>query len=111
MNGDSASPSRQIREEHDALDAEVKEVQGMLDALPAAPADSTLPEVLARRLDALRPRLARHFAREEEIGFFRKLLLAAGVPVVRRYSGGTEIGAACGTLAGTRAGGEVLKTP
>jgi 23S rRNA (adenine2503-C2)-methyltransferase len=49
-----------------------------------------------------------HRPTEEEIGAFRRLLLAAGVPVVRRYSGGREIGAACGTLAATRAGGEVL---
>jgi hypothetical protein len=28
--------------------------------------------------------------------------------VVRRYSGGKEIGAACGTLAASRTGGEVV---
>jgi len=43
-----------------------------------------------------------------ELEAFRRVLLDAGVPVVRRYSGGAEIGAACGTLAATRAGGTLL---
>ncbi len=43
-----------------------------------------------------------------EIESFRRILLDAGIPVVRRYSGGAEIGAACGTLAATRSGGELL---
>jgi 23S rRNA (adenine2503-C2)-methyltransferase len=47
-------------------------------------------------------------AGEEEIEAFRRLLHEAGIPAVRRYSGGAEIGAACGTLAATRRGGEVL---
>ena len=37
-------------------------------------------------------------------GFFPAL----GVPVVRRYSGGSDIAAACGTLAATRRGGAPL---
>ena len=45
-------------------------------------------------------------ATPEELGAFRDALVALGVPVVRRYSGGAEIGAACGTLAATRQGGE-----
>jgi 23S rRNA (adenine2503-C2)-methyltransferase len=45
---------------------------------------------------------------DAEIAAFRTSLLSAGVPVVRRYSGGVEIGAACGTLAAARRGGEVL---
>ena len=40
-----------------------------------------------------------------ELGAFRDALDALGVPVVRRYSGGSDIGAACGTLAATRRGG------
>jgi 23S rRNA (adenine2503-C2)-methyltransferase len=44
-----------------------------------------------------------------ELGEFRDELFAAGIPVVRRYSGGREIGAACGTLAGTRSGGELVE--
>jgi 23S rRNA (adenine2503-C2)-methyltransferase len=45
-------------------------------------------------------------ATEEELGAFRDALAALGVPVVRRYSGGADIGAACGTLAATRRGGQ-----
>jgi 23S rRNA (adenine2503-C2)-methyltransferase len=45
---------------------------------------------------------------EEEVREFRDELLAHKVPVSRRYAGGREIGAACGTLAATRAGGEVF---
>ena len=42
-----------------------------------------------------------------ELAAFRDALdQALGVPVVRRYSGGKDIGAACGTLAGSRRGGE-----
>jgi 23S rRNA (adenine2503-C2)-methyltransferase len=45
----------------------------------------------------------------DELAAFRDALdQALGAPVVRRYSGGKEIGAACGTLAASRAGGEVL---
>lgn len=45
---------------------------------------------------------------EEEIAAFRDELSAAGIPLVRRYSGGREIGAACGTLAATQTGGELV---
>ena len=44
-------------------------------------------------------------ATPEELAAFRDALDALGVPVVRRYSGGSDIGAACGTLAATRRGG------
>lgn len=45
----------------------------------------------------------------EELSTFRTALSEAlGLPVVRRYSGGKEIGAACGTLAASRTGGELL---
>ena len=40
-----------------------------------------------------------------ELAAFRDALGALGAPVVRRYSGGNEIGAGCGTLAATRSGG------
>lgn len=46
-------------------------------------------------------------ATPEELGVFRDALVALGVPVVRRYSGGAEIAAACGTLAARRRGEEV----
>jgi 23S rRNA (adenine2503-C2)-methyltransferase len=46
-------------------------------------------------------------ATPEELALFRDALDALGVPVVRRYSGGTDIGAACGTLAATRRGGHL----
>jgi 23S rRNA (adenine2503-C2)-methyltransferase len=36
---------------------------------------------------------------EEERGAFHDALARLGVPVVRRYSGGKDIGAACGQLA------------
>jgi 23S rRNA (adenine2503-C2)-methyltransferase len=43
-----------------------------------------------------------------EVREFRDELLAHHIPVSRRYAGGREIGAACGTLAATRAGGAVF---
>ena len=45
---------------------------------------------------------------QEEVNQFRGELLAHKIPVVRRYAGGREIGAACGTLAATQRGGEIL---
>ncbi len=45
---------------------------------------------------------------ESEIGAFRDVLSAARVPVVRRYSGGREIGAACGTLSASQRGGDLF---
>jgi 23S rRNA (adenine2503-C2)-methyltransferase len=46
---------------------------------------------------------------EADLSAFRTTLSEAiGVPVVRRYSGGKDIGAACGTLAASRSGGELL---
>ena len=47
-------------------------------------------------------------ATPEELAAFRDALAALGVPVVRRYSGGGDIGAACGTLAATSRGGDVV---
>ncbi len=46
-----------------------------------------------------------------ELARFRDDLQAVGAPIARRYSGGLEIGAACGTLAATRRGGTVLPPP
>jgi 23S rRNA (adenine2503-C2)-methyltransferase len=43
----------------------------------------------------------------DELAAFRDALGALGAPVVRRYSGGNEIGAGCGTLAASRSGGVV----
>jgi len=45
---------------------------------------------------------------EAEVKEFRDELSKHGVPLVRRYAGGRDICAACGTLAATRQGGEVL---
>jgi 23S rRNA (adenine2503-C2)-methyltransferase len=45
---------------------------------------------------------------DAEIAEFRAELSRFSIPVVRRYAGGREIGAACGTLAATRQGGDVL---
>ena len=44
----------------------------------------------------------------EELGAFRDALGALGAPVVRRYSGGNEIGAGCGTLSASRSGGGLV---
>jgi 23S rRNA (adenine2503-C2)-methyltransferase len=44
----------------------------------------------------------------DELAIFREALDALGAPVVRRYSGGKDIAAACGTLAASRAGGAVV---
>lgn len=46
-----------------------------------------------------------------ELARFRDLLQVLRVPIARRYSGGAEIAAACGTLAATRRGGTVLSPP
>jgi len=45
---------------------------------------------------------------EEEIRIFRDELSLARIPLARRYAGGKDIGAACGTLAATQRGGEVM---
>lgn len=45
---------------------------------------------------------------DDEVRAFRDELARASIPVVRRYAGGRDIGAACGTLAATRQGGSVL---
>jgi 23S rRNA (adenine2503-C2)-methyltransferase len=47
----------------------------------------------------------------QELARFRDELQVLRVPVARRYSGGLEIGAACGTLAATRRGGTLLSSP
>jgi 23S rRNA (adenine2503-C2)-methyltransferase len=44
----------------------------------------------------------------EELRAFREHLQMVGAPIARRYSGGKEIGAACGTLEASRRGGEIL---
>jgi 23S rRNA (adenine2503-C2)-methyltransferase len=44
----------------------------------------------------------------EELARFRDFLQVLKAPVARRYSGGKEINAACGTLAGTSVGGLIL---
>ena len=45
---------------------------------------------------------------EDEIAVFRAELSRFSIPLVRRYAGGRDIGAACGTLAATRKGGAVI---
>jgi 23S rRNA (adenine2503-C2)-methyltransferase len=45
---------------------------------------------------------------EAELAAFRDELGAARIPVVRRYSGGRDIGAACGTLSASQRGGELV---
>ncbi|MFN0149970.1 MAG: radical SAM protein [bacterium] len=47
----------------------------------------------------------------EELRAFRDHLQILGAPIARRYSGGKEIGAACGTLAASRSGGRLLASP
>jgi len=47
----------------------------------------------------------------EELRAFRDHLQILGAPVARRYSGGKEIGAACGTLAASRRGGTLIAWP
>ena len=48
---------------------------------------------------------------EEELKRFRDYLQVARSPIARRYSGGKEIGAACGTLEASSYGGELLLPP
>jgi 23S rRNA (adenine2503-C2)-methyltransferase len=45
----------------------------------------------------------------EELAAFREELAGRGIPVVRRYSGGNDIGAGCGTLSASRRGGELVE--
>ncbi len=47
----------------------------------------------------------------EELKAFRDHLQLLGAPVARRYSGGKDIGAACGTLEASQRGGVVLELP
>jgi 23S rRNA (adenine2503-C2)-methyltransferase len=44
----------------------------------------------------------------EELAAFRDYLQVVKAPIARRYSGGKEIGAACGTLDASQRGGEVI---
>jgi 23S rRNA (adenine2503-C2)-methyltransferase len=48
---------------------------------------------------------------EAEVNEFRTELMAHKIPVARRYAGGQDIGAACGTLAATQTGGALLAAP
>ena len=45
---------------------------------------------------------------EAEVTAFRDEMSKADIPVVRRYSGGAEIGAACGTLSARQDGGQLV---
>jgi 23S rRNA (adenine2503-C2)-methyltransferase len=45
---------------------------------------------------------------EIEVRDFRDELSQFSIPLVRRYAGGRDINAACGTLAATRVGGQVV---
>jgi 23S rRNA (adenine2503-C2)-methyltransferase len=45
---------------------------------------------------------------ESEVRAFRDELSKFAIPLVRRYAGGRDIDAACGTLAATRRGGQVI---
>jgi 23S rRNA (adenine2503-C2)-methyltransferase len=47
----------------------------------------------------------------DELKAFRDHLQIVGAPIARRYSGGKEIGAACGTLEASSYGGEILLPP
>ena len=47
----------------------------------------------------------------EELAAFRDHLQVLGAPIARRYSGGKDIDAACGTLWASQRGGELLPAP
>jgi 23S rRNA (adenine2503-C2)-methyltransferase len=47
----------------------------------------------------------------EELKAFRDHLQILGAPIARRYSGGKDIGAACGTLEASQYGGVVVPPP
>jgi 23S rRNA (adenine2503-C2)-methyltransferase len=47
----------------------------------------------------------------EELSRFRDHLQCLGAPIARRYSGGKDIGAACGTLEASQRGGTLLEAP
>jgi len=48
---------------------------------------------------------------DAELEAFRDHLQVLKAPIARRYSGGKQIHAACGTLAATRSGGQLMATP
>ena len=45
----------------------------------------------------------------EELSAFRDHLQVVGAPIARRYSGGKDIGAACGTLEASSYGGQLVE--
>ena len=45
----------------------------------------------------------------EELAAFRDFLQVVKAPIARRYSGGKDIGAACGTLDASQRGGTLLQ--
>jgi 23S rRNA (adenine2503-C2)-methyltransferase len=47
----------------------------------------------------------------EELKAFRDHLQVLKAPIARRYSGGKDIGAACGTLEASQYGGTLMPTP
>jgi 23S rRNA (adenine2503-C2)-methyltransferase len=61
-------------------------------------------------IDVTDPTGTYHPPGEAELKAFRDHLQVVKAPVARRYSGGKDIGAACGTLSASSYGGEVLPT-
>jgi 23S rRNA (adenine2503-C2)-methyltransferase len=59
-------------------------------------------------IDINDPRARLQRAGDEERGRFLSALAENGLPFVRRYSGGLDIDAACGMLAGHARGGDVI---
>ncbi len=59
-------------------------------------------------IDVTDPTGKYHPPTPEELQTFRNHLQILKSPIARRYSGGKEIGAACGTLAASQRGGQVL---
>jgi 23S rRNA (adenine2503-C2)-methyltransferase len=48
---------------------------------------------------------------DDELASFRTHLQVLNAPIARRYSGGKDIGAACGTLEASQRGGSLLEAP
>lgn len=59
-------------------------------------------------IDVNDPEGGHHPPTADELTAFRETLARHGVPLVRRYSGGGDIGAACGTLSASRTGGALV---
>jgi len=100
-----------LRDYHEAIGERVTLAWTMIAGVTTRPEDARQLAALTRGLpvkldliDVNDPSGRFRPPSREELGAFRDALTAElGMPVARRYSGGSDIGAACGMLAASRA--------